>query len=104
MFISLVAGTLIGMGGMIFLLNINTKGRSPKEKQIIQKHEIPVVEPDVLAETDPPEVSLTRKMPGKDFSLTDFNCAADGVDAEIHIASRQQHQDDSYNTLKQKKE
>jgi len=101
MFLALVVGTFTGMGGTLFLLAVKTKDRTPKEKQD-NDEPLPALEfPD---EPETSEGPLTRKMPAKDFSMTDFNCAADGVEAETHITTHQQRQDNAYNALKKRKQ
>ena len=102
MFLALVAGTFTGMGVMLLFFAVSGKKRKPKEKAPKEEKTPPeTIEP---ADEGLPEIPLTRKMPPKDFSVADFNCAADGVDEEEHIASQQQRQDGAYNTLKRRKE
>lgn len=106
MFLALVAGTFAGMGGALLFLAIDSREKKPKRKDEIQKNATPPNEPIEPEESDDPEVSqspLTRKIPAKDFSVTDFNCAADGVEADEHINARQQTQDNAYNALKRRK-
>ena len=55
------------------------------------------------SKNEPAEESLLHKLPDKEASATDFNCAADGLDAGTYIAGHQQNKDDAYNTLKQRK-
>jgi hypothetical protein len=103
MFLALVAGTFTGMGITLLFLIANNKESKPKEKDLRQKR---TASPPIQKEPEHkelPEVPLTRKIPSKDFSIADFNCAADGVNEEEHIASRQQRQDSAYNALKRKK-
>lgn len=52
----------------------------------------------------PTEGCLRHKLPDKEVSATDFNCAADGLEASIYIAGHQQNKDDAYNTLKYRKQ
>jgi len=105
MFIALVAGTFIGMGGTFFFLAMGAKEKVPerkkREKEKVEENEPP--ENEVIDEQDTSEAPLTRKIPPKDFSVADFNCMADGVDAVSHVASQQQNQDNAYNTLKRRK-
>jgi len=103
MFLALVVGTLCGMGGMLLLVSGSSPIQKRKEKHKKKKR---IKKPKTQPKTEEPEVSeglLTKKMPPKDFSVTDFNCAADGYDSDDHIAGRQRQQDNAYNSLKSRK-
>ena len=108
MFLSLVLGTFIGMGGALLLFSSDGRKhrRKPKDNDDEPREDEPplrIVEQNESADDEIPEGSLTRKIPSKDFSVTDFNCAADEVEADEHIAARQQTQDNAYNALKRRK-
>ena len=55
------------------------------------------------AKNKSPQDGLLQKLPDKEVSATDFNCAADGMEAGEYIAGHQQKKDDAYNTLKYRK-
>jgi len=103
MFLSLVAGTFTGMGCTLLLLAVNTEDRKPKDDRPPQSQKGSLPEPDV-PEDEPEEfdIPLTRKIPPKEFSMTEFNCGVDGKEADAHIATQQQQQDNAYNTLKRR--
>ena len=109
MFLALVAGTFTGMGGTLLLLAANT-GDLKRKKKTSQTRNNSQSEPVTFAipaepdESDKIEAPLTRKIPPKDFSMTDFNCAEDGIEADSHIASQQQRQDNAYNALKRRQQ
>ena len=48
--------------------------------------------------------NLLHKLPDKELSATDFNCAADGLEAGDYIAGHQKNKDNAYNTLKYRKQ
>ena len=100
MFLSLAAGVFTGMGGALLVFFGLDKENEPEKR-----HPFPPQEPDISSdnEVELPEIPLTRKIPPKDFSAAEFNCSADGLDADAYIATHQQQQDDAYNTLKRRK-
>jgi len=103
MFLALVAGTLCGMGGMLLLAGGTSLIRKHKEKS---EKEEQVKKAEKSPETEKPEILerlLTPKLPFKEFSVTDFNCAADGHESDEHIVGRQRRQDNAYNNLKSRK-
>jgi len=103
MFLALVAGTFTGMGGMLLILSVSGRKRKPKAVTPKKQKPMPLIEREVPKENELPDIPLTRKMPPKEFSIADFNCAADGLETEEHISSQQQRQDNAYNALKRRK-
>ena len=97
MFFALLVGTFIGMVAALLFFSIDFKERKPKSSKPTDEKTDDPEEPEL------PEAPLTRKIPPKDFSVTDFNCAADGVDSDGHISTHQQRQDNAYNALKRRK-
>ncbi|MDR0287402.1 MAG: hypothetical protein LBI03_06855 [Clostridiales bacterium] len=107
MFLSLVAGTFTGMFCTLILLDSDRRVHKIRKKKRKQPRKMDFPEPaesEISDEPELPATPLTRKIPPKEFSIAEFNCMADGVDAVSHVASQQQHQDDAYNTLKHRTE
>jgi len=101
LFLCLLAGAFCGMAVTLQILARCNNSKQPATRNNAKKQRKHTLPPAGAAEPVS-GAPLTRKIPPKDFSSTEFNCAADGMDPDAQIAARQQQQDDAYNTLRRR--